>query len=152
MKEAFSNKHCGVVDTHNFTNTIDHITESQQHNTCLNRKVAIDVNGNIKNCLGMCKSHGNAKNLNIKDVIQNPDFNKLWYIKKDDIAVCKDCEFRHICTDCRAFTEDPEDIYSKPLKCGYNPYTSEWEEWSTNPLKQKAIAYYGMNSIIFSKV
>jgi hypothetical protein len=35
-----------------------------------------------------------------------------------------------------------------PLKCGYNPYTCEWEEWSTNPLKQKAIGYYGMRSII----
>ncbi|NIG32274.1 grasp-with-spasm system SPASM domain peptide maturase, partial [Enterobacter sp. Ap-916] len=33
---------------------------------------------------------------------------------------------------------------SKPLKCGYNPYTGEWEEWSINPLKQKAIKYYGM--------
>ncbi|MEM8527245.1 MAG: hypothetical protein AAGG68_21570 [Bacteroidota bacterium] len=44
--------------------------------------------------------------------------------------------------------EDLEDIYSKPLKCGYNPYTGEWAEWSTNPLKQKAIAYYGMEELV----
>lgn len=36
---------------------------------------------------------------------------------------------------------------SKPLKCGYNPYTSEWAEWSTNPLKRKAINFYGMKEI-----
>jgi hypothetical protein len=39
-------------------------------------------------------------------------------------------------------------MYSKPLKCGYNPYTCEWEEWSTNPLKQKAIDYYGMREVL----
>jgi hypothetical protein len=33
-------------------------------------------------------------------------------------------------------------IYSKPLKCGYNPYTAIWEDWSTNPLKKKAIDFY----------
>ena len=69
-------------------------------------------------------------------------------IQKDQIAVCKDCEFRYICTDCRAYKEDPEDDYSKPLKCGYDPYTGVWSEWSTNPLKQKAIQYYGMEEII----
>ena len=58
------------------------------------------------------------------------------------IHVCKDCEFRYICTDCRAYIEDPNDILSKPLKCGYNPYTAEWSEWSRNPLKQKAIEQY----------
>ena len=44
--------------------------------------------------------------------------------------------------------EDPEDIYSAPLKCGYDPYTGEWEEWSTNPLKQKTIQFYGMEDLV----
>jgi hypothetical protein len=39
-------------------------------------------------------------------------------------------------------------MYSKPLKCGYNPYTCEWEEWSTHPMKQKAIEYYGMQELV----
>lgn len=43
---------------------------------------------------------------------------------------------------------DPEDILIKPLKCGYNPYTGEWSEWSTNPLKQKAITHYGMEDLV----
>ena len=44
--------------------------------------------------------------------------------------------------------EEPENKLSKPLKCGYSPYTNEWQEWSTNPLKQKAIEYYGMQDLI----
>jgi hypothetical protein len=80
-----------------------------------------------------------------KEALEKPGF------KKDQIEVCKDCEFRYICTGCRAYLEDPEDIHSKPLKCGYNPYTCEWEEWSTNPLKQKAIEHYGMQELVKKK-
>ncbi len=27
-------------------------------------------------------------------------------------------------------------------------YTGEWHEWSTNPLKQKAIDFYGMRDMV----
>lgn len=144
ISEPYSHNQCGVVDPNYFANNIEHITESHQHNTCLNRKLAIDKEGNIKNCLGMCGSHGNIKHDKIQDVIKNKDFQKLWYIKKDEITKCKDCEFRHICTDCRAFVDDPKDIYSAPLKCGYDPYTNQWEEWSTLPFKQNAIEFYSL--------
>ena len=78
---------------------------------------------------------------------------KYQNLTKNNIQVCKDCGFRYIFTDCRAYTEQTHyteeglDI-SKPLKCGYNPYTGEWEKWSTNPLKQKTIEYYGMRKIL----
>ena len=75
-------------------------------------------------------------------------FKKYWNITKDEISTCKDCEFRYICTDCRSYTESPEDYYSKPLKCGYSPYTNKWEQWSDNPLKNKAIDYYDMNELV----
>ncbi|MBK6818179.1 MAG: grasp-with-spasm system SPASM domain peptide maturase [Bacteroidetes bacterium] len=139
---------CGRVSTAYFQANTSLFTESQHHNTCLNRKISIDINGDIKNCPSMAKSYGNIRDTKLIDVVNNPEFQKVWHIKKDEIAKCKDCEFRHICTDCRAYIENPEDQYSAPLKCGYNPYTCEWEEWSTNPLKQQAIDYYGMREIV----
>ena len=30
--------------------------------------------------------------------------------------------------------------------CIYDPYANVWEDWSTNPLKQQAIAYYGLET------
>lgn len=48
----------------------------------------------------------------------------------------------------QTYIDNPDDTYSAPLKCGYDPYTCEWEEWSTNPLKQKAIDFYGMREIL----
>ena len=142
-----SSKHCGLVSEGYFEINIPLFTESQHHNTCLNRKISIDVDGNIKNCPSMAQSFGNIRDTTLQEALDHPDFKKYWNINKDKIHVCKDCEFRYVCTDCRAYIEDPADIYSKPLKCGYNPYTGEWSEWSTNPLKQKAIEYYGMESM-----
>jgi SPASM domain peptide maturase of grasp-with-spasm system len=143
-----NNSHCGLVHWNYFNTNIKLFTEAQKHNTCLNRKISIDVNGEIKNCPSMAKSYGNIKDTTLQEAIGKPGFKDMWYINKDQVNVCKDCEFRYICTDCRAYIENPEDIYSKPLKCGYNPYTAEWEEWSTNPLKQKAIEHYGMQELV----
>jgi len=141
-------KICGYINIHNFNFNLETYTESIHHNSCLNRKISIDTEGNIKNCPSMSQSFGNIRDTTLQQALEHPDFKKYWNVTKDQIEVCKDCEFRYICTDCRAYIENPEDMYSKPLKCGYNPYTCEWEEWSTNPLKQKAIDYYGMREVL----
>jgi SPASM domain peptide maturase of grasp-with-spasm system len=96
----------------------------------------------------MNDSFGNIKDTTLEEALNHSDFKKYWNINKDQITTCKDCEFRHICTDCRAYIEEPDDQYSKPLKCGYNPYTNEWAKWSTNPLKQKAISFYGLKDLV----
>ncbi len=140
--------YCGVVDKKYFNINRDKVLESLSHNSCLNKKLTIDHDGNIKNCPSINHTYGNIATSDIQNAIKNPNFKKYWDVSKDQISVCKDCEYRHICTDCRAFVEDPEDEYSKPLKCGYSPYTNDWQEWSTNPLKQKAIDFYGIRELV----
>lgn len=151
-ERSFDERSCGIIDKSYFTTNTLTITESQHHNTCLNRKISIDKDGYIKNCPSMPQHFGNIKDTTLEEALSHRDFKKYWNVTKDQIEVCKDCEFRHICTDCRAYTERTHfegDIdLSKPLKCGYNPYTNEWAEWSTNPLKQKAIEYYGMQELV----
>lgn len=125
--ESFSYEICGEVHPLHFTNNLPFFTESQYHNTCLNRKVCIDAEGNIKNCPAMAKSYGNIKDTTLEEAINKPGFKDLWYVCKDQIDVCKDCEFRYMCTDCRCFIKDPGNIYSQPAKCTYNPYICLWE-------------------------
>lgn len=149
-------KHCGVISENSLYPNIRTYLSSKMCNSCLNKKISIDVNGDIRNCPSMPESFGNIKDTTLEEAIDKPGFKKYWNLTKDDIEICKDCEFRYICTDCRAYTERTNvnekglDV-SKPLKCGYNPYTGEWEEWSTNPLKQKAIDFYGMRDLIQKK-
>lgn len=138
---------CGKIDLKYFNTNLPKVLEAINHNSCLHKKIGIDINGNIKNCPLMPEIYGNINHNSLEEVLKQPGFKKYWNLTKDHIETCKDCEFRNICTDCRAYTElthinkDGLDI-SKPLKCGYNPYSGEWEEWTQNPLKSKAIQQY----------
>lgn len=140
---------CGKVDLKYFDTNIKKVLEAINHNSCLNKKIGIDAEGNIKNCPAMPHGFGNINEITLEDALFHQDFKKYWNLTKEDITVCKDCEFRNVCTDCRAFTEQTHvneaglDV-SKPLKCGYDPYTNQWSDWSTNPLKQKAIQNYSL--------
>lgn len=139
-----SHKQCGVISEKLFYPNLRTYLSSKNCNSCLSRKISIDVEGEIKNCPSMQESFGNIRDTSLEGVLRQEEFLKFWNITKDEIEVCRDCEFRYICTDCRAYREDPFNDYSKPLKCGYNPYTNKWENWSESPLKHKAIHYYGL--------
>ena len=126
-KEDMDFKHCGEIHPMLFKNSLSFFSESQNYNTCLNRKLCIDKTGFIKNCPAMHNTFGNIKNEKIEDVVNTKSFQKLWFIYKDEINVCKDCEFRNMCMDCRAFIKDLKNIYSQPVKCRYNPYICLWQ-------------------------
>lgn len=142
-----SEKSCGNIVPDFFTINTKTYTESLNHNSCLNRKISIDTQGNIKNCPSMFESFGNVNNNTFKETLLELEFKKNWFINKDQIHVCKDCEFRYICTDCRAYIEDPKDILSKPLKCGYNPYSGESTNWFLDSQKRKTIEFYKLNEL-----
>lgn len=142
--------HCGVNSPEYFSFNQQFYMESQKHNSCLNGKISIDEKGQIKNCPSMQSSFGFIGEITLSEALNKSGFKKFWDISKDSISICKDCEFRYICTDCRAFIEEPHNELSKPLKCGYDPKTGQWEKWSENPLKQKAIDFYGMRELIKS--
>jgi len=127
IAEDMSYEDCGAVHPLLFKNNITFYTESQKYNTCLNRKLCLDAEGNIKNCPAMKQSFGNINDTALTKVVEKQEFSKLWFIHKDQIDVCKDCEFRHMCMDCRCFIKDLDNIYSQPAKCTYNPYICKWE-------------------------
>lgn len=118
---------CGMVHHAYFAVDISLFTESKNHNNCLNRKLGIDIHGEIKNCPSMKKSFGNIRHTKLKSVVVSEDFSGLWNVTKDQVKGCMDCEFRYICTDCRAYLSDEQDPFSKPAKCAYDPYTAEWK-------------------------
>ena len=46
----------------------------------------------------MTQSYGNIKDTTLEEALAHSDFKQYWNITKDQISVCQDCEFRHICT------------------------------------------------------
>jgi SPASM domain peptide maturase of grasp-with-spasm system len=119
---------CGLINKKSFcTPNMSNFNELMNYNGCLNRKISVDIHGNIKNCPSMKTSYGHVSTTPLVDVIKKSNFKKYWSIKKDDIEVCKDCEFRYVCTDCRVHIQDENNLFSKPAKCKYDPYTAEWK-------------------------
>lgn len=123
-----SEAHCGAISKFNFSSNISMFLESKNYNNCLNKKIAIDKFGNIRNCPSMPESFGHHHNVELKSVAELDGFKKLWPLSKDHISICSDCEFRYVCTDCRAYTQDASVNNAKPIKCTYDPYHAKWVE------------------------
>lgn len=140
--ECIENNNCCGKISQNFVSSFSFYRTALQHNSCLYRKISVNKEGYVSNCPSMSHHFGHLSNTSILDVVQNSTFTKYWGIHKDQITKCKSCEYRYACSDCRAYREDPTDLYSAPLKCGYDPTTGIWEDWSANPLKQQSLQYY----------
>lgn len=112
-KCGFVNKYCQVYGNRRF------YIMSKEYNSCLFKKVSLDRNGNVKNCPSLAETYD--LNMGLINIVNSPNFKKYWELKKDTIEVCKDCEYRYNCLDCRAHTIDGN-ISSKPVSCMYNPY------------------------------
>ena len=118
---------CGQVDPDYFAVNIKSFTEATHYNSCLNRKISLDTKGNIRNCPSMKKSFGNLADTSFEEALEATGFRDIWSLTKDQVTVCKDCEFRRVCSDCRAFTTN-DDPYGKPSRCTYDPYTATWRQ------------------------
>ena len=122
-----NSSHCGVISPSYFVNNITFYNESNFFNNCLNKKIGIDIDGNIKNCPTFNFSYGNVLNEKLKDIVFLDSFQKIWKLNKDLIDDCKICEFRYMCRDCRVSSDGKVNNTKKSYKCKYNPNTGEWE-------------------------
>lgn len=95
--------------------------ESKHYNNCLYKKMAIDKEGYIKNCPSMKEHFGHVSETTLTSVVYQDGFKKFWNITKDHIDTCSECELRYVCQDCRAYVQQADNPYSKPLKCKYDP-------------------------------
>ena len=141
--------HCGIITKKHLTlPSVENFFEATLFNGCLNRKISVDAAGNIRNCPSMKDSYGNIRDSSLLQAVDAVGFKEKWNISKDRIAICRDCEFRYACSDCRAYLENPEDAFSKPLKCGYDPYSGKWNQWSEDPARKITAKLYGIEMLI----
>ena len=146
IESGINKSSCGLIDPSFFIINADFYSESLEFNSCLNRKLSIDEYGYIKNCPSMDATYGHVDDVpTLTKIINDKSFTKYWNIHKNVILKCKDCEFRLICSDCRAYLEDSENILSKPLKCGYDPYNGIWEDWKKIPANLAKAEKYKIN-------
>lgn len=107
-----------------YTNKKDYMINKYM-NSCWNSKIAITSTGDVLPCVfARNEIIGNIKSSSINDLLKNNSFTN---ITKDTIDVCKHCEFRYACHDCRPLAKGlSNNIYAKNPRCLYDPYTATW--------------------------
>ena len=101
---------------------------NQDFNPCWGHKIAIDLNGDIKPCLWAATIVGNIHEHNIRELIFSGRFDFYWELTKEKFEVCRDCEYRYSCSDCRVATKmTTGSLLSKTSYCHYNPETGDWK-------------------------
>jgi len=119
----------GVQKIDDFLININTYLEALHYNLNFNRTIYIDQYGNIKRHILDHNIFGNLGDKKIDAIIlENESIFKFWEISKDKIAVCKDCEFRYICTDGRVPVKfaTGDLFYTHLTKCKYDPYKNSW--------------------------
>ena len=115
-----------------FNTSKERFDKAIHQNTCWYGKLAIDSLGNVFPCVfHRTLSYGNLLNQSIEDVLKSENLRLGWLTDFSKINVCKDCEFRFACKDCRALGALSGDFFGKNPRCLYNPYLGKWE----SPLK-----------------
>jgi SPASM domain peptide maturase of grasp-with-spasm system len=75
---------------------LDFFLESLNFNPYYNRKICIDADGYLKNCLTHKNHFGNIAGRALEEVAHDEEFRNLWYASNDRILGIKDSEFRYI--------------------------------------------------------
>lgn len=105
-------------------------TESIKFNPSFNRKFFIDNKLNIKNHKNDSKSDFNINSINgsLLNLSNNKLFTQLWYANKTKIRICKNCEFKNICSDSRLPIHTKNNNWYYNSECNYNPYIAKWKD------------------------
>jgi radical SAM protein with 4Fe4S-binding SPASM domain len=132
----------------NFNASKEIISHNQSRHPCLYGKIAITEFGDVLPCI-FTRNHilGNYLDTNsIQPILNPPELLQLWHTTKDNVYVCRDCEYRYVCFDCRPLAEAAaagySDLKTSPYpRCTYNPYTGNWGDgvWKVD---QAGNAYY----------
>lgn len=92
-----------------------------QGHSCLDGQLTVTLSGDIIPCPYLRDEiMGNVNNESMKILFGGRFYEKYWDLTKDKVEICRDCEYRYVCFDCKLFRSD--------LFCKYNPTKGIWEK------------------------
>jgi len=99
-------------------------------NRCWPGKIAITPQGDVIPCIfARDLVVGRYEGGNLADIVRGEELQRLWDITLDEVQVCRDCEFRYACWDCRAIAYTTTgNLYAKSPRCAYDPYNGRWPD------------------------
>ena len=121
-KQRFNKPSFRKIDLHSFA-------RAKYGHNCFSNKICISSTGEVHPCIMEREvSYGNIKEQAFADILSNDIAKHFKNLSNDYIDVCRDCEYRYCCFDCRvkAKNRSQNNLYAKPDWCTYNPYIGQW--------------------------
>ena len=122
----------GLMTAPSFTVDKETLSRYLSGNSCLLGKIAITDTGDVLPCIfSRNLMVGNVQDSLLQEIIAGQKLEVVWKNTKDSVLVCRDCEYRYVCFDCRPLSEGVNqgrgEYLSAPYpRCTYNPYVGEW--------------------------
>jgi len=123
-KQVFSNPYFAKINKNIFW-------RNKAGHNCFSEQICIGADGNVYPCLAERKiSYGSIKLVSFTEIFLSEKARRFKGLSKDNIEICRDCEYRYCCFDCRVRAGDSleNDSHCKPWWCSYNPYKGIWED------------------------
>lgn len=113
----------------NFSCSLEDFNNSASHNTCWCGKCVISTNGDVFPCeFERNIKYGNVLYDSLADILMTPLVQECWNLSLNKIPICKECEFRFACKDCRPLAYGVcGNIFEKNPRCKYNPFKGIWK-------------------------
>lgn len=142
IREVFGGKQSKHIPTNkelinrvSLTRPNFHITKktflnNQIRNTCWYGKISILENGDVVPCeFERTIVYGNICNNSIAEILNSASTKTYWFFDISKINICKDCEYRFACKDCRPLGKAVcGNISTRNPRCHYNVYEGIWED------------------------
>jgi len=96
-------------------------------NSCWFGKAAITAKGQVIPCVfARDLIAGNLYKESLKSIVLG-SLLEYWRLTRDKISICRDCEYRYLCNDCRPWAYGyTGNLFAKSPTCTYDPYEGEW--------------------------
>lgn len=129
--------------TPNFFVSAEAYERNRRWNSCWSGKAAVTSTGDVLPCVfSRDQVAGNVKKESLSEIVQCKKMLSFWSLTKDQIEICRDCEYRYICEDCRPLAYGSTgNLYAKSPRCTYNPHTGEWAKAEEMPGLMDSIKY-----------
>ena len=114
----------------NFKITKKNFLKNLHHNSCWYGKLVITENGDVLPCVfERNRLYGNVRKNSLKNIIESETTRKCWFMDFSKIQICRDCEFRFVCHDCRPVAAAVTGNFcGKNPRCRYDVYSGIWRE------------------------
>jgi radical SAM protein with 4Fe4S-binding SPASM domain len=105
---------------------------NRRWNACWAGKLTVTAAGDALPCvMGRSELVGNVGEKSLAAILAGPRLQALWGLTKDEVAVCRDCEYRYACGDCRPLALAEGDLHGPVSRCTYDPARGDWGRLTT---------------------